>query len=154
MLIMFNMLYKCYMFNKCYILNILNMCYMFNMLHMLNMLNISNICNICNICNIRDMIVGHMIIQLTIYSIFACSTNLISMTKKVMNVSFVLFAFFYKINLSFFGSNIQNLSGIFSCPEFVQFKLSEFLLCPEFVQNFILEKFWINSGHILDMSKF
>ena len=82
------------------------------------------------------------------------------MTKKVMNVSLVLFAFFYKINLSFFGSSVQNLSGIFSCPEFVQFKLSEFLLCLEFVQVYlsgicpkfytgqILDIFWTKSGYV------
>src|SRR5271170_1127099 len=95
------------------------------------------------------------------------------MTKKVMNVSFVLFTFFYKFNLSFFENNIQNLSGIFSCPEFVWFKffmsgicpglsvqncpefscpefvwnLSQFI-CPEIVQNFytgqFLDNFWMN----------
>ena len=77
-----------------------------------------------------------------------------------MNVSLVLFAFFYKINLSFFGSSVQNLSRIFSCPEFVQFKLSEFLLCPEFVQVYlsgicpkfytgqILDIFWTKSGYV------
>ena len=87
------------------------------------------------------------------------------MTEKVMNVSFVLFTFFYKFNFFFFGNNIQNLSRIFyvrnlsrfvypefvqnfSCPEFVQ-NLSWFI-CPEFVQNFytgqILDNFWTISG--------
>ena len=87
------------------------------------------------------------------------------MTEKVMNVSFVLFTFFYKFNFFFFGNNIQNLSRIFyvrnlsrffypefvqnfSCPEFV-WDLSWFI-CPEFVQNFytgqILDNFWTISG--------
>ena len=91
------------------------------------------------------------------------------MTKKVMNVSFVLFTFFYKFNLSFFGNNIQNLSGIFSCPEFVWF------ICPEFIPNFSCSEFvlnssgicpdllsricpeflyWTNTGQILDEAKF
>ena len=82
-----------------------------------------------------------------------------------MNVSFVLFTFFYKFNFFFFGNNIQNLSRIFyvrnlsrfvypefvqnfSCPEFV-WNLSWFI-CPEFVQNFytgqILDNFWTISG--------
>jgi hypothetical protein len=58
------------------------------------------------------------------------------MTKKIMNINFVFFAFFYKFNLSFFENNIQNLSGIFSCPEFVWFKFIMSGICPDlFVQN-------------------
>src|SRR5579862_1242098 len=96
------------------------------------------------------------------------------MTKKVMNVSFVLFTFFYKFNFFFFGNNIQNLSRIFyvrnlsrfvypefvqnfSCPEFVR-NLSRFI-CPEFVQNFytgqILDNFWMkpNSKYCICVKK-
>ena len=75
-----------------------------------------------------------------IYSIFVCSANLISMTKKVMNVSFVLFTFFTnliypslkmtsRICPEFF--HVRNLSGSnFLCLEFVQVYLSR--ICPEF----------------------
>ena len=37
---------------------------------------------------------------------------------------------FYKFNLSFFENDIQNLSGIFSCPEFVWFKFFMSGICP------------------------
>src|SRR5579871_416097 len=57
------------------------------------------------------------------------------MTEKVMNVSFVLFTFFYKFNFFFFGNNIQNLSRIF----YVR-NLSRFVY-PEFVQNFLCSEF-------------
>ena len=122
------------------------------------------------------------------------------MTKKVMNVSFVLFTFFTnliypslkmtsRICPEFF--HVRNLSGSnFLCPEFVQVYLSR--ICPEFfmlgiclvylsriypeffmfgicsefiwylswfiVQNlsriFILDKYWTNTGQILDEAKF
>ena len=85
-------------------------------------------------------------------SIFACSASLLSMTKDVLNVNSVVFAFFCKINLTIFGNIIQDLSGIllsgichvqisviFKCPKFVQ------LIYPESVQNFwclkLLDKF-------------
>src|SRR5579871_1431237 len=101
------------------------------------------------------------------------------MTEKVMNVSFVLFTFFYKFNFFFFGNNIQNLSRIFyvrnlsrfvypefvqnfSCPEFVQVCLSR--ICPEFFMSGICLEFvliylsricpeflyWTNTGQFLD----
>ncbi|GET55329.1 hypothetical protein GLOIN_2v1589258 [Rhizophagus irregularis DAOM 181602=DAOM 197198] len=60
--------------------------------------------------------------------------------------------------------SIQNLSRILLCPEFVQFKLSEFyyiqnlssFLCPEYILNaytrHILNKFQTNSEYIKILS--
>jgi len=78
-------------------------------------------------------------------SIFVRSSSLLNISRKVLNVSFALFTFFYKINLSIFRN-------IFSCPENVQFDLSG--MRPEFfhVQNMSglhvqipdMKKFWIS----------
>src|SRR5579862_1983874 len=80
------------------------------------------------------------------------------MTEKVMNVSFVLFTFFYKFNFFFFGNNIQNLSRIFYVRNLSRFVYPEFVQnfsCPEFVWNlsrFICPEFlyWTNTGQFLD----
>ncbi len=70
-----------------------------------------------------------------INSIFACSSSLLNISRKVLNISFALFTFFYKINLSIFRNIVWNFfmsekcsvwfvwdaSRIFSCLEYIWF---------------------------------
>ncbi|SRR6266540_4504225 len=71
-------------------------------------------------------------------SIFACSSSLLNTSRKVLNASFVLFTFFYKINLSIIARNFF-MSG--KCQV-------SFISCPEYVCLYVqipdMKKFWIS----------
>src|SRR3954471_24175435 len=69
---------------------------------------------------------------MVIHTIFASSASLLNMTRKVLNINFVFFAFFEFFIYPFFRNNIQNLSGIFLCPELVSIKLSEIFMSDRF----------------------
>ncbi len=105
-----------------------------------------------------------------INSIFACSSSLLNILRKVLNVSFALFTFFYKINLSIFRNIVQNffmsekcsvwfvwdVSRIFSCPEYVWFTYINFryekildIIFDHFLKHFlnIFKYIWTDSEH-------
>ncbi|SRR6266540_1767406 len=90
-----------------------------------------------------------------INNIFTCSSSLLNMSRKVLNVSLLFLHFFIKLIYPF----LEILSRIFSCPENVQFDLSEMRLEFFYVQNMsglhVQYKFQIYSnisGQIPDIS--
>ena len=96
-------------------------------------------------------------------SIFARSSSLLNISRKVLNVSFALFTFFYKINLSIFRNIVRNFfmsgkcsvwfvwdaSRIFSCPEYVWFTCTN--SGHEKILNIIFDHFL---GHFPDIFKY
>ena len=107
------------------------------------------------------MIISYTIIMLLslkfiiIDSIFACSANLLSMSRRVLNVNFALLMFFIKINLSFFRKCIRNLSRIFCIKIYPDIFRIQILIvrslssCLKYFRTFSVFRFFVrtNSGH-------